>query len=462
MNSDFGSIMQKQSLRKRPARKRLTKAEKEERAVSSDRENRTRQTLKDQIGRAIALRSKEREFHGLDREFLHYQEDMLRMYDRAKDSKHPRDIGLAREQIVRKFLVDEGLLPARYAASDRSVRVASTTGHVSGELDILFYDPVDAVSLMRRENAYQVLPVESTYGTIQVKSKVTRQDIRDGLENIATFKGLRRISTEGLNVFSGRPKSRQGFGILFAFDTDLDWIDLVNEVEIFAQSNPKHLWCNAVFVLTKGFVLHGDDHRAAYLNDDIGAITEIQMHGCPDRTGLCFYNLYSILLDLLKNTQIQPPPVESYFQLPFVAGDHSYKYSMGQFAEFGTCETHGDFPRKLTEEKLIKVIDWCKSVEPINWIRATDIAYGKPGDNIEAYEKQPGDVWIYNPDALPLPDILVADSPFMREGEQVIAKALAFDSIETAGMTIWIPYVYEVRDGIINSCPKCQTKVRRG
>ena len=453
--------MQKQSLKKRPAQKRLTNSEKKERADFAEREERTREMLKDQIGRSIALRSKEREFHGLDREFLFYQEDMLRLYDRAKDSKHPRDIGLAREQIVLRFLVDTGLLPARYAASDRSVRVASTTGHVSGELDILFYDPLDSVSLMSRENAFQVLPVESTYGTIQVKSKATRQDIRDGLENIASYKRLRRISTGGWTVFSGRPKSQQGFGILFAFDTDLDWIDLVNEVKAFAQNKPKHLWCNAVFVLTKGFVLHGAKHCPAFLNDDISAITELQMHGHPDRTGLCFYDLYSVLLDLLKSTDVQPPPVESYFQLPFVAGEHSYKYSMGQFAEFGTCETHGDFPRKLTEDKLVEVIEWCKSAEPINWIRAMDIAYGKPGDNTETYEGQPGDVRIYNPDALPFSDILVMDRPFMRDGEQVITKALSFDSIETAGMTIWIPRVYEVTRGIINSCPKCEQKKQK-
>ncbi len=450
--------MQKKFLRKRPAQKRLTNAEKKERADFAEREEHAREMLKDQIGRAIALRSKEREFHGLNREFLFYQEDMLRLYDRAKDSKHPRDIGLAREQIVRRFLVDTGLLPARYAASDRSVRVASTTGHVSGELDILFYDPLDSVSLMCRENTFQVLPVESTYGTIQVKSKATRQDIRDGLENIASYKKLHRISTGGWTVFSGKPKSQQGFGILFAFDTDLDWIDLVNEVKAFAQDNPKHLWCNAVFVLTKGFVLYGTENRAAFLNDDISAITNLQMQGRPDRTGLCFYDLYSVLLNLLKNTDVLPPPVESYFQLPLVAGEHSYKYSMGQFAEFGTCETHGDFPRKMTEEKLVEVIEWCQTAEPINWIRATDIAYGRSGDNTEAYKRQPGDVRIYNPDALPFSDILVMDRPFMREGEQIITKALSFDSIETAGITIWIPYVYEVTRGIINSCPKCKQK----
>lgn len=444
----------------RPARKRPTKTEKAERAAFAEREERTRKMLKDKTDRAIALRSKEREFHGLEREFLYHQEDMLRQYERSKDVKHPRDVGLAREQIVRRFLIDTGIVPTRYAASTTSVRVASTTGHVSSELDILFYDPIDSVSLMRRENAYDVLPVESTYGTIQVKSKVTRQDIRDGLNNVATYKNLRRISTPGWSVFSGKARSPHGFGILFAFDTDLAWLDLLDEIEDFARNNPRHVWCNAVFVLSKGFVLYGDERRAAYSNDDIAAIMDLQMHGRPDREGLCFYNLYCILLDLLKGTLTQTPPVESYFRLPFVAGEHSYKYALGQFAEYGACEKHGDFARKLTEEKLVEVIEWCKSAESINWVRATELAYGQPGDNTEAYERQPGDVRIYNPDSLPLPDILLMDSPFLSDGKQVILKSLAFDAIETAGMNIWIPYHYELQRGIINSCPKCELKVR--
>jgi len=445
----------------RPPRKRLTKAEKDERIAFADRERRTRTMIQGQIERANALRSKEREFHGLEREFIYYQKDMLSRYQRAKDSKHPRDVGTAREQIVRHFLVDTGLLPGRYAVSTTSVRVASTTGHVSSELDLLFYDPVDSVSLMRRESAYQVLPVESTYGTMQVKSKVTRQDIRDGLQNIATYKGLRRVAMQGFNVFSGKSKSPHGFGILFAFDTDLDWGDLLDEIKTFAQNNPKHLWCNAVFVLSKGLVLYGDHQRAVYLNDDIATVAELQMHGRPDREGLCFYHLYCVLLNLLKNTLIQPPPVEDYFRLPFVAGGHSYRYSLGQFAEYGTCETHGDFARKLTEEKLIEVIEWCKLAEPINWVRATDLAYGKAGDDTQAYERQPGEVRIYNPDSLPLPDLLLRDSPFRSGGSAVIVKSLAFDAIEAAGLNIWIPYYYELKEGIINFCPKCEPKVRQ-
>jgi hypothetical protein len=75
------------------------------------REDRYKQFLDSEVNRAIALRTKDREFHGLEREFRYYQEQMIADYDRSKDIKHPRDVGDAREEILRKFLTGSGLVP---------------------------------------------------------------------------------------------------------------------------------------------------------------------------------------------------------------------------------------------------------------------------------------------------------------------------------------------------------------
>ncbi len=451
--------MSKSTPTKRVIKKRPTKAEKAERAEFTEREASTREMFKRMSDSAIALRSRDREFHGLEREFRYHQEDMLRDFNRSKDIRHPRDVGLAREQILRKFLVDTGLIPNRYAATSSSVRVASTTGHMSNELDLLFYDPDESIFLMRRENAYSVLPVESTYGVIQVKSKVTRNDIREGLLNVASYKKLRRVTSSEWTIFSEEPKSQNGFGILFAYDTDLDWSDIADEVKTFADENTKHTWPNVVFVLSKGFFLCGDKTGAGFLNGHIANIKdEVVIHGRPDREGRGLYNFYSILIALLRNTLLQEIPVDLYFSLPLIAGEYSYQFSLGCFAEFGTCDQHGNFARKLTEAKLIEVIEWCKSATPINWVRATEIAYGEAGDNWEAYERQNTEVRIYNPRNIPLPDLILMDTKMMSDGKEVTTKSLAFDSIDTAGMIIWIPYLYEIEEGIINSCHKCEKK----
>lgn len=434
----------------RPVKKRLTKSGLADRKAFAAREAHTRKILREQADRAIALRSKDREFHGLEREFIHHQDDLLRLFERAKDAKHPRDVGAAREGLLREFLVENGLLPGRYAISTTSVRACSTSGHISGELDLLIYDLLDSVSLMRRGCAYDVLPVESTFGTIQVKSKANRKELREGFDNIASYKRLKRIAGSSARMFTGRPQSETGFGILFAYDSDLDWEDIVSEACDFASTNPSDVWCNAIFILSKGMLLHGNGEAAFALNGDISTVHSVKIHGFPDRQGHCLYEFYSVLLKLLRNTMVLPPPIEKYFRLPFVAGEHSYEYSFGQFAEFATCKLHGDYSRKLTREQLSKVIEWCKAAEPINWIKAIDIAYGRSEDPT-AYARQPGDVRIYNPDGLPLSEVLIM--PY--EGMEGGAKKLAFDSINTSGMQILIPYYYEARDGIINICPKC-------
>lgn len=424
------------------------------------REKNAKKFLTEQSQRAIALRSKDRDFHGLEREFLYYQAQMLLDYEKSKDIKHPRDLGDAREEILRKFLISSGYLPKRYEVSQRSARVASTTGNLSNEIDILLYDPLDSVSLMQREGVFEVFPVESVYGVIQVKSRLNKKEIKEGLENLASFKRLDRkhAAQSGFFISVGAPKSERGFGLLFAYDSDLEWLDIIHEIEAFANANPNRVWCNGIFILNKGYVWHGQEHVSWSGNNDIEKIQKLQMHGFPDRQNLCLYQFHNVLLHLLRTTSIYPVELDSYYRLPLIADAYSYEFCLGAFAEFATCEKHGDYQRKIAPDQLAKVIDWCSKATPINWIQAMDIAYGKPGANSEAYARQPGDVRIYNPEKLPLSDILVRD---VAMGENTVLSALAFDSIKCAGMTIYIPYYYSAKELIVTICPKCMAAFTR-
>ncbi len=414
-------------------------------------EARTKANLLDQAKRAIAVRSQDREFHGLEREFLYHQSQMLLDFEKSKDIHHPRDVGDAREEILKKFFKESGYLPARFAISDSRARVASTTGHVTGEMDIVFHDPANSMSLMRREDVYEVLPVESVYGVIQVKSRLNKKEIKQGLENVASFKRLAREAQPAPFLSGPGPRSTRGFGILFAYDSDLKWLEIIHEIEAFAKTHPHQEWCNTIVILSKGMMFYGDSTGGKYSNEQIASISELQMHGRPDRQGGLLFQFYSILIALLRMTSVEPANPDSYFRLPLVSDDLSYEYQFGQFAEFAHCDTHGDYQRKISKDNLRKITDWCLTAAPINWIKATHLAYGKAGDDEEAYRRQPGDVRIYNPDNHALTDILVMDSQF--NGQTV--KSLAFDTIQTAGMTIFVPYYYSIKEGIISACPKC-------
>jgi len=436
-------------------RKRLTKDEKNERKEFSQKELRTKQLLSNQISRASELRTKDKDFYGLEREFMYLQDKMLKDFISSKDIKHPRDLGMAREELLKRFFHDNNFLPRKFSISKSSVRVASTSGHLSNELDILFYDTLNSFSLMQRQDVFEILPVECCYGTIQVKSKLTKKELSSAFDNIRSFKKLKKSETNKTMYIRGEEEQASCFGIIFAYESDLDWADLVIEIKNNSQlSERKHL-PNAIFILSKGFFMFGDDKFGSVYNSDIENFSSIKVYGHPDRDGMCLYNFYDITFNLLSKTNINDVSPHQYFRLPLTAGEYSYRYSLGYFTEVASCDKHGEYVKEFSPEKLEKIISWCEGAEKINWVKAMDLAYGRPTDNIKAYELQAGEVTIYNPCGLPLSDILLMDRKCSINGEELTTKALACDSIETCNLIILIPYYYMVKDQLLQGCTKC-------
>jgi len=400
-----------------------------------EKEARTREFLVGQIERLVALRTKDREFHGLEREFLYAQAELLQLYQKSKDIKHPRDVGNAREAILGRFLAASGYLPKKYSVSNTSVRVVSTEGFISREIDILLFDPETSVVLMQREDAYQVYAAESAYGAIQVKSKLTQKEIKKAFENIASYKKLRKVGIQ-------HSRSERGFGIIFAYDTDLEWMQLVDAVKTAASEVSRSVLPNLVVVLNKGYFLFGEGGVQKLRNVEIETIHDLQVFGNPDRQGRCLYDVYSIMMRLLQDSEAPAVPLDRYFHLPLTAGKHSYEFAWGFFAELGSCEEHGDYLRQISEEALDKVLAFCRTVQPVEYLEALSQAYGN------SWIAQPSQrsklVWIYNPDGLALSDILVTPG-----------GTLAFDEIFAFDVPILIPHFYSVRDGIVARCKSC-------
>ena len=156
---------------------------------------------------------------------------------------------------------------------------------------------------------------------------------------------------------------------------------------------------------------------------------------------------YKILVEMLENTSLGPFNMSDYVRLPLTSGEISYSFSFGFVGEIFNCDKHGPYLREISQEALKKIIKVCSNTEPINWVKALDIVYECRVDS-EAYERQPGDVYIYNPENAELKDILVFPDP---------SKGMAFDSIVIQGKTYWIPYVYSIQDNLIPmKCPKCK------
>ncbi len=401
--------------------------------------------------KAMAQRLLKTEFHGLEEELSKIQSAALESYAKSKAIKHPRDKGDHREEILRHLLRSTGVLPAKYSIAEQRVRAVSTTGHISPELDLVFYDAADCIVLKRFPKTLDYMPIEAIHGTVQVKSRLSKKALVEGLENIAAFKRMKTGSIKkNLGGLTLSTSLDARFGILFAYELDLAWDKIVAEIKGFATENPIELLPNAIHILGVGSFRIGDMGRIALHQREMRQLTELVVHGNPDIQGDSLLRFYGELMDLLSESSTGQPDIWAYMRVPLTAGPYSYHFANGATAETASCSKHGPYLKIIPENALKHIVDFSEKAERINAVRAWDLARGESGDNQEAYERQPGTVRIYNPDALPLTELLMSPDGWLQY-EYIIAE----------GMHVWLPWYYVVTEQLINECPKCAQAEKR-
>ena len=97
-------------------------------------------------------------------------------------------------------------------------------------------------------------------------------------------------------------------------------------------------------------------------------------------------------------------------------------------------------------------MDFCKNIDPIDASKATSETYGDMIVDVEAFKKSWYDVYIYNPENLSLPEILLRDAKL--QGKEI--KSLAYEEIVIDEKIYWLPLYYVFKEGLISGCPKCK------
>jgi hypothetical protein len=128
--------------------------------------------------------------------------------------------GAAREKAVFDFLSKR--LPARYGVGEGFV--IDGEGGQSDQCDVVIYDR-ERTPCLSVEPARTIWPFESVYGVVQVKSKLTRAQLKDAVENIASFKRLSRLTnrlSEGRGARTLVGELNPPLGILIAHQVSKD------------------------------------------------------------------------------------------------------------------------------------------------------------------------------------------------------------------------------------------------
>jgi hypothetical protein len=139
--------------------------------------------------------------------------DALRIEGASIDSEiqrsnlfsHMGDRGEFREKIVERFL--RPFLPPHYGLAPGEV--FASDGQQSAQVDIVIYDAIFSTVLYRTGTRY-LFPAESIFGSIEVKSNLSRAELETACINVASIKGLNRQRTDSLDIL---PHFRLGLGV---------------------------------------------------------------------------------------------------------------------------------------------------------------------------------------------------------------------------------------------------------
>ena len=400
----------------------------------------TRRVWTEITQRVMDLRAKDREFHGLQGELRAINVVLQERFAKSKDIAHPRDIGNEREEIIKSFLSESGLLPRKYGISRCSTRAVGRNGHISKEMDILIYNYRDNVVVKKYKNVLEFYPADTVYGAISIKSRANKKEIREGLENIASFKAI----YPGRESELGRTGSR-GFGVLMAYTSDLSGSDLYDEIKSFSDTHDVRLLPNTIVILDTGSFVFGNDTAGYLLNQKLDGTDGSRLYPRSDIMGDGLYYFYEALMALLqerKTTEFEP---SKYFDLPVFIDGFSYSFDLGAASEEAKCDKHGPYLRRMKAGRIAKIVDFMNTHEQIEWLRAIDLGRGEPGTNEAAYKRQPGWIYLYNPDNFPLDRII-----FSKEGFN------AYDPLIIEERHVWVPLVYCIKEDLYHGCPVCE------
>jgi len=98
---------------------------------------------------------------------------------------HAGEKGRNNEAILCEFLGRR--LPSRYTVS--TGKVVATGGAESGQIDVIIHDRLETPAFIDA-HAWKLVPIESVYAVISVKTTLTKPELRDAIESLASVRCL--------------------------------------------------------------------------------------------------------------------------------------------------------------------------------------------------------------------------------------------------------------------------------
>jgi hypothetical protein len=321
--------------------------------------------------------------------------------------QHDGSKGTLREDALRNFLKDR--LPGICAIGSGEI-VGPKNDTASQQCDLIIYDRLRGIPLLYGESS-QVYPIECVFGTIEVKSSLSKEKLLDGLEKIRSVKSLvpdETILHSPMPGFASATARPRPFGIVFAYRLAENSLkSLAENVAEWEANVPEHLWPNLVVVLGEGVIIHtAEKGQLVLTNENFAGGRAIWLGYGEDS----LFHAYAAILDMASNTRLGAPNIRRYYDLPKLLG----RYSVKNHDRWVSTSTNKKM--RLKESFVERIVTWCRERPKISRVEIMARQFGELPVGSEPSD-YPGDAYFYDPEHLPGTHQI--ENPWATQADQV-------------------------------------------
>ncbi len=211
---------------------------------------------------------------------------------------HNGEKGTARENMLEFYL--KGYIPEKYCFAKGTI--VDCKDVQSKQVDIIMHDKFITPYLVDMDST-KIIPIESVYSVIEVKSTLSKEELRKSIKNIESVRKLEKKTITGISYPTA--------GLIFAYDSDSS-LDAIYKNLVTLSSDVGHEnRVSCVCVLNKGIIIPVDKNGMNQVSLIPSNNTVYAMINNSSDSLLLFY---LILTQILNGITVFPPDLVAYAQ----------------------------------------------------------------------------------------------------------------------------------------------------
>lgn len=221
----------------------------------------------------------------------------------TKQITHNGVKGSAREDLLKSYLRD--LLPNKYSIS--SGIIIDYNQNQSKQQDFIIHDAFNCPSFFKTDSN-TILPVESVYATIEVKSTLNYETLKQSVENVGSVRKLTKLPNR--NIISNEYNEQYPLGFVFAYSSDYSLEQIQKRLfELNKEVEGRHQ-ISIICILDKGLIFNVNKDNLS--NFTIIPTNNTVLARSDSDIENSLYSFYLLLLQFLDNVYIQVPSLIEY------------------------------------------------------------------------------------------------------------------------------------------------------